>query len=189
MSHEATAWACRQSVPPIAKLFLLHISDGHTIGDGNVCWNTQYMAIAAEFCGTSITELNKQLRILERHKLIPWDKDTGDVDLCIPVDDRHHYITLKSLPPVPVSPQLKNRVLIRDRLRCRYCGQEVEPNAAHIDHVIPRSKGGLNTYNNLVTSCQTCNLHKGPKTPEEAGMHLSLLSYTYVGETHEYRAD
>ena len=50
----------------------------------------------------------------------------------------------------------------RDGFRCRYCGRDVgDAVALHVDHVIPRSKGGTNALDNLVTSCSYCNLGKG----------------------------
>lgn len=67
-----------------------------------------------------------------------------------------------------VNPDTKRAVWIRDRYRCRYCGVSVlapGPNipnemAATVDHKVPRSKGGDNTKDNLVTSCARCNAAK-----------------------------
>lgn len=64
---------------------------------------------------------------------------------------------------------LRIRVFDRDQYRCRYCGGPVyimakDPRShATVDHVIPRDKGGLSTYANLVTACETCNHRKGRK--------------------------
>lgn len=67
----------------------------------------------------------------------------------------------------------------RDDWLCRYCGKEVRRTArrlfvfrATLDHVIPRSRGGSNDRENLVTCCQPCNDLKADRTPEEAGMPL-----------------
>lgn len=50
----------------------------------------------------------------------------------------------------------------RDEFRCIYCGRSSieNKNELHLEHIYPRSKGGNNNVNNLVTSCQTCNLEK-----------------------------
>lgn len=61
----------------------------------------------------------------------------------------------------------KNRILKRDKFRCVYCGSQRQ---LTIDHVIPKSKGGQNTWSNMVTCCSKCNSKKGDKTPEEAGL-------------------
>lgn len=61
----------------------------------------------------------------------------------------------------PIDDKLRQRVLKRDGYRCRYCGSTKKP--FHLDHVYPVSKGGETTYDNLVTSCQNCNLGKHDK--------------------------
>lgn len=60
-------------------------------------------------------------------------------------------------------------VRTRDQNRCRYCGSEER---ITIDHVVPRIHGGDDGPDNLVCACLRCNLHKGPRTPAEAGMVL-----------------
>ncbi len=62
----------------------------------------------------------------------------------------------------------RRAVLARDSHSCQYCGSR-----AHltIDHVIPRSRGGTTTWDNIVTSCAPCNARKGDRLPREAGMH------------------
>lgn len=62
----------------------------------------------------------------------------------------------------------RRAVLARDNHSCQYCGSH-----AHltIDHVIPRSRGGATTWDNIVTSCAPCNTRKGDRLPREAGMH------------------
>ena len=56
-----------------------------------------------------------------------------------------------------------------------YCGSVKQ---LTLDHVIPKSRGGKNTWNNLVTCCFTCNLKKGNKTPDEAKMVMRTQPYT-----------
>lgn len=67
-------------------------------------------------------------------------------------------------------PFSKRNVLIRDGHRCAYCG--CHEGRLTIDHIIPRSRGGRNDFDNCVTSCRACNCRKGSKTPREAGMTL-----------------
>lgn len=64
----------------------------------------------------------------------------------------------------------RSEILARDNHTCQFggCGAR----ATTIDHVFPRSKGGGNTWFNLVASCESCNGDKGDRTPEEAGMRL-----------------
>ena len=77
----------------------------------------------------------------------------------------------------------RQRVFKRDDHQCVYCGSQKE---LTIDHVQPRSRGGRNTWTNLVTCCSKCNHKKGNKTPEEANMKLRRKPYepSFVNE-HE----
>ncbi|WP_328395343.1 HNH endonuclease [Nocardia sp. NBC_00416] len=59
-------------------------------------------------------------------------------------------------------------VLRRDGNRCGYCGDR----AHTVDHIRPRSRGGPNTWENLIACCATCNTGKADRTPDEAGMRL-----------------
>jgi 5-methylcytosine-specific restriction endonuclease McrA len=71
-------------------------------------------------------------------------------------------------------PQLPNKknIYLRDNYTCQYCGRQLPTHHLTWDHVLPRSRGGKNTWTNLVTSCQPCNRRKDDLTPEEANMPL-----------------
>jgi 5-methylcytosine-specific restriction endonuclease McrA len=60
----------------------------------------------------------------------------------------------------------RRAVFERDEYRCRYCGIDVGEDG-HCDHVIPKSRGGTDDVDNLVTACEQCNCSKGARTPEE----------------------
>lgn len=60
------------------------------------------------------------------------------------------------------------QVMRRDKSRCGYCGEFAET----VDHILPKSRGGLNTWGNLIAACFDCNQFKDDRTPEEAGMKL-----------------
>ena len=59
-------------------------------------------------------------------------------------------------------------VIVRDGRRCAYCGGS----ASTVDHVLPRSRGGANTWTNTVAACGGCNQRKGDRTPVEARLPL-----------------
>ncbi len=63
-------------------------------------------------------------------------------------------------------------VFSRDNNTCQYCGEKLPRSELNLDHVIPRSQGGLSTWENMVCSCFTCNRVKGGRMPEEASMRL-----------------
>lgn len=64
----------------------------------------------------------------------------------------------------------KNGVLRRDNYMCAFCSKK----AATIDHVLPRSQGGKNTWKNTVAACSPCNNKKADRTPEQAKMPLLI---------------
>ncbi len=66
-------------------------------------------------------------------------------------------------------------ILMRDRYTCQYCHKVLPSNELTLDHVMPRSRAGETTWENLVACCHNCNNRKGSRTPEEAGMRLAKM--------------
>lgn len=66
----------------------------------------------------------------------------------------------------------RRNIFARDRNRCQYCGKRHSTAELSLDHVVPRSRGGNSTWNNIVCCCLQCNVRKGGRTPNEAGMAL-----------------
>jgi 5-methylcytosine-specific restriction endonuclease McrA len=66
----------------------------------------------------------------------------------------------------------RTNIFTRDQHRCQYCGAQPDKNDLTLDHVIPRSRGGGDSWENLVLACARCNVKKSNRTPEEANMHL-----------------
>jgi 5-methylcytosine-specific restriction endonuclease McrA len=66
----------------------------------------------------------------------------------------------------------RRNVLARDSHICQYCGRHFPTHLLSIDHVLPRSRGGATTWENVVCACLTCNVKKGGRTPYEARMKL-----------------
>jgi 5-methylcytosine-specific restriction endonuclease McrA len=75
------------------------------------------------------------------------------------------------VPHAPLRLSRRN-IFLRDAFTCQYCGRRPGTRELNLDHVMPRSRGGRSTWENLVTSCRDCNLTKGWATPDEAGMLL-----------------
>jgi 5-methylcytosine-specific restriction endonuclease McrA len=65
----------------------------------------------------------------------------------------------------------RKNIIKRDSHQCQYCG--IRTGSVTIDHVIPKVRGGEETWENLVCACVKCNNKKGNRTPEEAGMTLA----------------
>ena len=66
----------------------------------------------------------------------------------------------------------RRNLLARDGHRCQYCRRSLPAGQLSLDHVIPRSRGGQTTWENVVCCCVTCNVKKGGRTPKEARMKL-----------------
>jgi 5-methylcytosine-specific restriction endonuclease McrA len=66
----------------------------------------------------------------------------------------------------------RKNILLRDRNTCQYCGLVLPSSDLTLDHVIPRSRGGASTWENLVACCHDCNREKGNMLLHEAGMKL-----------------
>ncbi len=66
----------------------------------------------------------------------------------------------------------RKAVLKRDYYICQYCGYSGTSSQLSVDHIIPRSLGGENSFNNCVTCCKPCNSKKGSKTLDQVGMKL-----------------
>lgn len=110
-------------------------------------------------------------------------------------------IRLREYKKIPYRMQQvsKKNILMRDSYRCMYCGTRGNGQTLELEHIIPKSRGGKNTWENLVASCRKCNQKKGDRTPEEAGMklihrplpatihtHRQLLK-TLGSEVHEWK--
>ena len=67
----------------------------------------------------------------------------------------------------------RRNIFARDNNQCQYCGRKFPTAELSLDHVIPRSQGGHNTWENIVCACVSCNVRKGGRTPKQA--HLTLV--------------
>lgn len=77
------------------------------------------------------------------------------------------------------TPPLNNQTLFaRDAQLCMYCGDRHSARGLSRDHVMPLSRGGTDTWNNVVTACKRCNNRKAGRTPERAGMELLAVPFT-----------
>jgi len=92
----------------------------------------------------------------------------GEEVLMFPSVIRLTYMAdVPRLRQVPLS---RRALFQRDNFTCQYCGER--PSKLEVEHVVPRSQGGKNVWNNVTTACRSCNARKRDRTPEEAGMKL-----------------
>ena len=82
------------------------------------------------------------------------------------------------------TPTLSNpKLFARDRHVCAYCGGRFHFDELTREHIVPTSRGGIDSWMNCITACKACNGRKGNRLPEEARM--SLLYLPYVPSLHE----
>lgn len=85
------------------------------------------------------------------------------------------HIILKKYVYIPfkeLAPSRKN-IFKRDNNICQYCSKQLDSSNATIDHILPRSKGGIHEWTNVVACCLRCNRKKSDRTPQQANMKLS----------------
>jgi 5-methylcytosine-specific restriction endonuclease McrA len=66
----------------------------------------------------------------------------------------------------------RKNIYFRDKNRCQYCGRKFATRELNLDHVVPLSRGGRTSWDNVVCCCFSCNHRKGHHLPHEAGMRL-----------------
>lgn len=88
-------------------------------------------------------------------------------------------------PPRVVKFNRRN-IFVRDNFRCQYCGCVPREDDLTIDHVIPRSRGGRTTWENVVLACTRCNTRKGNHLPNECGMQPQRAPHrpSWLGALH-----
>jgi 5-methylcytosine-specific restriction endonuclease McrA len=88
-------------------------------------------------------------------------------------------------------PLTRRTIMLRDGYTCQYCGQQLPKAEATVDHVLPKSRGGVTAWENVVCACRACNMSKGSRTLAESGMTLleqpqrpKYLALVLMFETH-----
>ena len=101
--------------------------------------------------------------------------------------DVHPIIAVRGSVPSRAwrqTPALTNlKLFSRDRQVCAYCAKRFHIDDLTREHIVPTSRGGLDSWMNCITACRPCNGHKGNRLPEEARMTLMYLPY--VPSLHE----
>lgn len=101
----------------------------------------------------------------------PGDLTVGTSRGAIRVPRVVQLVTYDRMPRSTIRLTRRN-IFLRDGHTCQYCGRRAPPRDLNLDHVMPRSRGGPMTWENVVCSCRVCNLRKGGRTPPEANMRL-----------------
>lgn len=92
----------------------------------------------------------------------------GSASLTLPIPSVIRLRYFVKVPYKRTAPLSRRAVFARDHGKCQYCGKSAES----IDHVVPRSKGGPHTWDNVVACCRRCNTYKGDRLLENCSLRL-----------------
>ncbi len=139
--------------------------------------NSDVLVLNQDYQPLSVCSVQRSVKLLflEKAELLHDDPEK----IIRTVDDEFSYpsvIRLRRYIRLPYARIVLSRrnIMKRDRHICQYCGSK---KGLTLDHVLPRSRGGADSWENLVTACDACNVKKGNRTPEEANMPLNIKPY------------
>lgn len=118
--------------------------------------------------------------INKEHVIVPTDTDYIEIhgqneSIIVPI---HMTFVIPKSPPFPKLNSLTRYNLYkRDKGKCSYCGKLLKMSEMTVDHVIPKSQKGKDSWENLVTACQPCNSKKDNMFLEEVGMKLLITPH------------
>jgi 5-methylcytosine-specific restriction endonuclease McrA len=131
------------------------------------------------------TGVRDALRLWNKDKAVVLEEDregkllhSGSFEMGMPrVVQLRNWVARKLNVRVPLN---RRNVIVRDSvmrgrsftLICQYCADPLTTETYSLDHILPRSRGGLTEWTNIVACCKDCNFRKADRTPEEAGMKL-----------------
>lgn len=115
-----------------------------------------------------LSELKVELEDMEAH-----DEWLVAVNFNLQVPRVIRLLKYDRVPKYQVKFNRRN-VFLRDEYSCQYCGKKSSASQLSLDHVLPRSQGGITSWDNIVTACLKCNERKGGRTPRQANMPLRI---------------
>ncbi|MCC5908179.1 MAG: HNH endonuclease [Balneolaceae bacterium] len=142
--------------------------------------NSEVLVLNQDYQPITVCSVQRSVKLvfLDKAELLHDDPDK----VIRTVNEEYSYpsvIRLRRYIRLPYAKIVLSRrnIMKRDRSTCQYCGTRSD---LTLDHVLPKSRGGADSWENLVTACNTCNVKKGNRTPEEAGMPLNIKPYRPV---------
>lgn len=133
--------------------------------------NGSVLVLNASYEYLNVTSLKRAIKLLYKEKAELLERVEGryfssaSTDHDLPSVIRMNYYIRRPFLEIPLS---RRNILERDGHTCQYCGAHGDT----IDHIMPRSRGGEDSWVNCVCACASCNRQKKDLTPQEAGMEL-----------------
>ncbi len=139
----------------------------------------QVLVLNASYEPLNITTWRRATVLMLKGKAESLEEDSTHLlrhDTKLPTVIRLRYFVRVPFRELPLT---KKNVLQRDQNSCQYCGYHGDK--LSIDHIIPRSRGGTDSWENVTTACLSCNVTKGNRTPQEANMKLKRKPHKPAG--------
>jgi len=134
------------------------------------------LVLNSDYSPLNITTLTRGFVLVSKGKAEVVKK--GENDIITSIGNYVRPVIIRLLEYIKYRPRIskvsRRRIFQRDNHTCQYCGTKRN---LTIDHILPRSRGGGNSWQNLTTSCSRCNSLKGDRTPSEANMKLLSKPY------------
>lgn len=134
------------------------------------------LVLNSDYSPLNITTLTRGFVLVNKGKAEVVKK--GDDDIVTSIGNFVRPIIIRLLEYIKYRPRItkvsRRRIFQRDNHTCQYCGSKRN---LTIDHILPRSRNGNNSWENLITCCFRCNSIKGNRTPQEANMKLLTKPY------------
>lgn len=152
------------------------------------------LVLNADYLPLNVATLSKAFKLLVKRKAELVVSEQGNPI----VTDKKNYdrptvirLTKYINHPYKKIPLTRQNLFRRDGHTCGYCSSKKD---LTVDHILPKSRGGKNSWENLVTCCGACNRRKDDRTPEEANMILKHKVYVpssllLLMKTYRYRED
>lgn len=138
--------------------------------------NLMILVLNADYLPINVTTFKQAFKLVWKGKAEIIEDEGNILETNVKTYSKPSVIRLIKYVYVPHRKIILSRenIFKRDNNKCGYCGTNKD---LTLDHIKPRSKGGLNTWENLVTCCFPCNLKKGDRTPEQANMKLNIKPF------------
>ena len=137
--------------------------------------NRLVLVINASYEPVNVASARRALTLVLGGKAVVEEVSAGVVrtsKITIPVPSVIRLTKYRRMPRLNRAVSRKG-IILRDGSTCQYCRLKLPSGSLTMDHVIPKSRGGSSTWENLVASCFRCNNVKGDRTPQEAGLALA----------------
>jgi 5-methylcytosine-specific restriction endonuclease McrA len=152
--------------------------------------NTSVLVLNRYYQPVHVTNVRRALSLLYQgvakaidaqyrlYEFADWAELSAETHDCVSTVSRRirvpRVVVLSAYEHLPKGKVRFSRLNIyaRDHDTCQYCGRQMARSELNLDHVVPRSQGGKTSWENVVCSCVPCNLSKGGRTPEQAGIKL-----------------